>query len=55
MTDDTLTPAPRFERFRLTYPSGTVIDSYCGEGCALEEMMAAHPLAKVGVITISCV
>lgn len=39
-----------FERFRLAYPSGTVIHAhYCG-GCTLEEVRVTHPLATVEAI-----
>ena len=39
-------PAPRFERFRVVYPSGTVIEAYYGpDGAPLEEV--THPMATV--------
>jgi len=47
MTTDTPEPTPRFERFRLTYPSGTAIDAYYGDGAPLEEVRVTHPMATV--------
>jgi len=47
MTTAALDPAPRFERFRLTYPSGTVIDAYYGDGALLEEVRVTHPMTTV--------
>lgn len=45
-----LEPEPLYERFTLTYPSGTVIPTfYCG-GAPLEEVRATHPLAVVKAI-----
>jgi hypothetical protein len=40
---------PRFERFLVRYPSGTVIESCCfiGGGATLREVEVAHPLATV--------
>jgi hypothetical protein len=47
MTPDTADPEPLYERFTVTYPSGTVLTSfYCG-GVTLREARVAHPLAKV--------
>jgi len=43
-------PAPRFERFRLTYPTGTVIESFYADGATLEEVRVMHPLARVEVV-----
>lgn len=39
-------PAPRFEVFRLTYPSGTVIDYYTN-GSTLREVQVLPPMANV--------
>ena len=50
MTTDTPGPAPRFERFRLTYPSGTVIESYFAGGATLREVQVTHPIAVVEVV-----
>ena len=50
MTTETPEPVPRFERFTVTYPSGTVIPSfYCG-GVTLREVQVTHPLAVVEVV-----
>jgi len=46
MTTDTPEPEPRYERFRITYPSGTVIDYYT-DGSTLREAQVLHPLATV--------
>jgi hypothetical protein len=42
-------PEPRYERFRITYPSGTALDSYCLRegGGTLREVQVEHPLAVV--------
>jgi hypothetical protein len=47
MTPDT--PEPRFERLRLTYPSGTVFDSYylSQGGGTLRKVQVEHSLAVV--------
>ena len=46
-------PAPLFERFTVTYPSGTVIPSfYCG-GATLREVQVTHPLATVAAVADS--
>jgi len=41
---------PRFACFRLTYPSGTVIDAYYGDGATLEDVRVTHPLATVEAV-----
>jgi hypothetical protein len=48
MTTETPTE-PRFERFRITYPSGTVFDSYylIEGGGTLREVQVEHPLAVI--------
>jgi hypothetical protein len=42
-------PEPRYGRFRITYPSGTVFDSYflVGGGGTVRPVQVEHPLAKV--------
>ena len=40
MIDVIAAPAPLYERFRLTYPSGTVVDTYFGDGATLGEVRA---------------
>jgi hypothetical protein len=55
MTTDTPGPVPLFERFRLVYPSGTVIESYYCGGATLGEVEVSHPLAVVGVVEDSLV
>jgi hypothetical protein len=52
MTTDML--EPRFERFCLAYPSGTVVMHY-GGGVALGEVRVAHPLAVVEAVEVSWV
>ncbi len=47
------TPAPRYEHFRLVYPSGTVVESYCPGGATLGEVRALHPMATVEVIEVT--
>jgi hypothetical protein len=43
----TETPEPRFERFRLAYPSGTVVMTfYADDG----EVRVTHPLAVVEAV-----
>jgi hypothetical protein len=57
MTTDTPEPAPRFERFRITYPSGTVLDSYylIEGGGTLRAVQLEHPLATVEAVEGSLV
>ena len=50
-----LDPAPRFERFTVTYPSGTVIPSFYAGGALLEEVRVTHPLAVVEAVEDSLV
>jgi hypothetical protein len=50
MTTETTEPIPRFERFRIEYPSGTVIESYCPGGAPLEEVRTTHPMATVSAV-----
>lgn len=46
-------PPALYERFTVTYPSGTVIPSfYCG-GATLLEVRVTHPLAVVEAIEAS--
>lgn len=39
----------RYERFTVTYPSGTAFESCCfiGGGATLREVAVAHPMAVV--------
>ena len=48
MTTDT--PKPRFERFCLAYPSGTVVMAFYGDGATLGEVRVTHPLAVVEAV-----
>jgi hypothetical protein len=43
-------PAPRYERFRLVYPSGTVVHAHYVGGLTLEEVRISHPLATVEAV-----
>jgi len=45
MTTDT--PEPLYEHFAVTYPSGTVIESYYPGGAMLQEVQVSHPMATV--------
>ena len=54
MTTDTPEPVPLYERFTVTYLSGTVIESYAG-GATLIEVRVTHPLAVVEAIEDSSV
>jgi hypothetical protein len=49
MTHDTPEPEPRYERFTVTYPSGTAIESYwCIEGGGtVQQVRLEHPMALV--------
>jgi hypothetical protein len=49
MIHDTPEPEPRFERFTVRYPSGTVLESYwCIEGGGtLQAVQMEHPLGVV--------
>ena len=43
-------PGPALhERYRLTYPSGTVVMAFYTGGAPLEEVQVTHPLAVVEV------
>jgi hypothetical protein len=42
-------PKPRYERFRLVYPSGTMMMAFYAGGAPLEEVRATHPLAVESV------
>jgi hypothetical protein len=50
MTTDT--PQPRFERFLIRYPSGTVIEScwLLESGGTVQQVRMEHPLATVEAI-----
>jgi hypothetical protein len=55
VTPGTPEPELSFERFTITYPSGTVLPSfYCG-GATLREVQVSHPLAVVEAIEDSLV
>ena len=47
MTPDTAELEPRFEHFRMAYPSGTVVMAFYAGGAPLEEVKVTHPLATV--------
>lgn len=47
MTAGTPEPEPRYERFALTYPSGTVIESFYAGGATRREVRVTHPMATV--------
>ena len=49
MTTDT-EPVPLFERFTVTYQSGTVIPSFYPGGATLREAQVSHPLATVAAV-----
>jgi hypothetical protein len=53
-TDDT---HARYERFRITYPSGTAFDSHflIGGGGTLRQVQVEHPMAVVEAIEDSLV
>ena len=50
MPADTPEPEPRFERFRLVYPSGTMVMAFYAGGAPLEEVKVTHPLARVEAV-----
>jgi hypothetical protein len=50
-----LEPPVLYERFTVTYPSGTVIESFYAGGATLMEVRVAHPLAIVAVFEDSLV
>ena len=43
-------PPALYERFTVTYPSGTVIPSFYAGGATLGEVRVTHPLAKVEAV-----
>lgn len=43
MTTDTPEIEPRYERYRLAYPSGTVVMSFYAGGATLEEVRVTTP------------
>ena len=53
MPADTPEPAPLFERFRVTYPSGTTFDSHWPGGATLREVELAHLMATVEPVEVS--
>jgi hypothetical protein len=48
-------PPALYERFTVTYPSGTVIPSFYAGGATLIEVRVTHPLATVDAIEDSLV
>ncbi|MGH8589172.1 MAG: hypothetical protein ACREXX_07485 [Gammaproteobacteria bacterium] len=42
MTTDTPEPAPRYERFIVTYMSGTVVEAFYPGGATLREVEVGH-------------
>ena len=46
---DAETPEPRYECFRLAYPSGTVVMAFYAGGAPLEEVRVTHPLASEAI------
>jgi hypothetical protein len=44
---------PRFERFTITYASGTVIPSFYPGGATLTEAQVTHPTATVEPVSDS--
>lgn len=48
-------PPARYERFTVTYPSGTVIESFYTGGATLREVRVTHPMAKVEAVEDSLV
>ena len=55
MTPDAQEPAPLFECFNVTFPSGTVIAAFYAGGATLREVQVGHPLATVAVVEGSLV
>jgi hypothetical protein len=55
MTAETHQPVPRYERFTVTYPSGTVIESYylIEGGGTLRQVQVEHPMATVEPVSDS--
>ncbi len=47
MTTDAPEPEPLYSRYRLAYPSGTVVEPYYAGGATLGEVRVTHPLAMV--------
>lgn len=42
-------PEPRYDRFIIPYPSGTVIEAFYAGGATLREVQVLHPMATVEV------
>jgi hypothetical protein len=55
MKTDTPELAPRYERVTVTYPSGTVIESFYASGATLREVRVTHPMATVEAVEDSLV
>ena len=52
---DTPDLTPCYERFTVTYPSGTVVMSFYAGGAPLQEVRITHPLAVVEAVEDSLV
>jgi hypothetical protein len=46
-------PPALYERFTVTYPSGTVIESVYAGGATLAEVCVTHPLATVEPVEVT--
>lgn len=55
MTADTPEVEPRYERYRLVYPSGTAIGAYYFSGATVNEVRVTHPMAVVEAVEDSLV
>ncbi len=47
MTPDAPESEPLYERFAVTYPSGTVIEAFYAGGATLREVRVTHPMGTV--------
>lgn len=52
-TTDAPEPEPRYERYILEYPSGTVVIAFYAGGTTLGEVRVTHPLAVVEAVEAS--
>jgi hypothetical protein len=50
MESGVLEPPALYERFTVTYPSGTVIESFYAGGATLREVRVTHRMAVVEVV-----
>jgi hypothetical protein len=46
-------PPALYERFTVTYPSGTVIESFYACGATLMEVRVTHPMATVEPVEVT--